>query len=139
MTARSHAAQIAALPWRRRNGGIEILLVTSRETHRWVIPKGWPMDHLIASNAAKQEAWEEAGVRGCVRRAALGCYRYRKRTAKGTARPCQVTVYALQVQRELRAWPEREERQRCWFPAELAADLVAEAELRDLILSFIRR
>ena len=60
--------QVAALCWRMGQGGaVEILLVTSRDTGRWVIPKGWPMDGKSASAAAAREAWEEAGVKGTVR------------------------------------------------------------------------
>ncbi len=128
--------QIAALPWRKGADGVEILLVTSRETKRWVIPKGWPMDHLVASNAAKQEAYEEAGIAGCIRRAAIGHYTYDKRAGDGSSRACVVTVYPFRVLQEHKAWPEDGERQRRWFSANDAAAKVKEAGLRAIILTF---
>lgn len=134
--ARAAAQQVGALPWRRKGGGIEILLVTSRETKRWVIPKGWPMAHLIASNAAKREAYEEAGIDGRIQRQAIGRYAYDKRASNGSNQPCIVTVYAFRVLREHRSWPEKAERKRCWFKFEDAADRVNEPGLRALIRSF---
>ena len=136
MMAKAAARQVGALPWRKKAGGIEILLVTSRETKRWVIPKGWPMAHLIASNAAKREAYEEAGIDGRVQRKAIGRYTYDKRARDGSSQPCIVTVYAFRVLREHRTWPEKAERKRCWFKFEDAAELVNEADLRALIRSF---
>ena len=134
--AKAHAAQVAALPWRKGRQGIEILLVTSRETQRWVIPKGWPMAHLLGSSAAKQEAYEEAGVGGRIRRKAIGHYAYEKRVPDGTSMPCIVTVYALGVEREHDTWPEQAERKRCWFRLAEAAQKVDEAQLRAIILAF---
>jgi 8-oxo-dGTP pyrophosphatase MutT (NUDIX family) len=131
----SPAQQVAALPWRRRKGNIEILLVTSRETKRWVIPKGWQMPNLIDSNAAKREAYEEAGIDGRVRRNPIGRYTYVKRTA-GARRRCHVTVYALLVQVEHRKWPERKERKRLWYSVANAARKVREPKLRAILRSF---
>lgn len=128
--------QVGALPWRRKAGSIEILLITSRETKRWVIPKGWPMAHLIASNAAKREAYEEAGIDGCIQRQAIGRYAYDKRIRNGSNQPCIVTVYALRVLRAHRTWPEKAERKRCWFKLTDAAEMVNEPDLRALIRSF---
>ena len=83
--------QVAALCWRRRKGTVEVLLVTSRETRRWVIPKGWPMDGLADYNAARREAFEEAGVEGHMRREPLGTFFYEKRGKKEVL-PVTVTV-----------------------------------------------
>jgi 8-oxo-dGTP pyrophosphatase MutT (NUDIX family) len=134
--ARPRADQVAALPWRKRRGSIEILLITSRETRRWVIPKGWPMANLLASNAAKREAYEEAGIDGRVRRKAIGRYTYIKRVANRSRQTCIVAVYALNVARVYGAWPERKQRRRFWFAAEVAAGKVREAELRSVIRAF---
>jgi 8-oxo-dGTP pyrophosphatase MutT (NUDIX family) len=127
-------AQIAALPIRRRGGAAEVLLITSRETKRWVIPKGWPMKGLKDFNAAKVEAYEEAGVRGHVTRKALGKFRYNKILKSGEARPTVVTVYLLRVQTMLSRWPEKSERSRKWFSVEEAAQRVAEPDLKKLLL-----
>ena len=61
--------QFGALCFRRsktQKAGVELLLVSSRDTGRWIIPKGWPMDRETPAAAAAMEAWEEAGVRGRV-------------------------------------------------------------------------
>lgn len=112
-----------------------ILLVTSRDTGRWVIPKGWPMRHLVDSNAAKREALEEAGVLGCIRRDPVGHFTYAKRMGN-ISRACRVAVYGLHVQRELQDWPERHQRRRQWFDRVEAASLVQEPELVSLIMDF---
>jgi 8-oxo-dGTP pyrophosphatase MutT (NUDIX family) len=125
--------QIAALPWRRKKGGLEVLLVTSRETKRWVIPKGWPMDHLVDSNAARREAYEEAGVEGHVTRDAMGAFDYVKILRDGSAQPCRVKVYALEVTELLRRWPEKNERKRQWFSVDDAAWNVDEPGLKEII------
>ena len=62
---REPRAQFAALPWRRRaDAGIEVLLITSRETRRWVIPKGWPIKGKSSAKSAAREAFEEADQKG---------------------------------------------------------------------------
>jgi 8-oxo-dGTP pyrophosphatase MutT (NUDIX family) len=92
--------------------------------------------HLIAWNAAKREAFEEAGIAGRVRRRAVGRYTYDKRAGDGSRQGCLVTVYALQVVLEHRAWPERRERTRGWFDAGAAARMVREPQSRALIRAF---
>lgn len=131
------AAQYAALPY-RRTAGLEILLVTSRETRRWVIPKGWPMKGKKPYAAAAREALEEAGVTGRVDKASLGAYPYVKWLSNRTPAPCQVRVFALEVLEERTHWHEMEQRERRWFGAEEAAAAVDEPELAELILEFAR-
>ncbi len=114
---------------------MEVLLVTSRETRRWVIPKGWPMDHLIDSNAAKMEAFEEAGVDGHVKREAVGTYDYEKRLITGDMVACRVSVFALQVTEEHKKWPEKRERKRQWFKPHEAAWEVDEPGLKEILRS----
>jgi 8-oxo-dGTP pyrophosphatase MutT (NUDIX family) len=135
MVARNR--QVAALPWRRGAAGIEILLVTTRTTHRWVIPKGWPMEGKADWDAAAIEAYEEAGVRGAVSRSTCGNYNYVKLSDKGKARTLAVTVYALRVDRELSDWPEREERERRWMSCADAAALTGEPDLAPLLRDFV--
>jgi 8-oxo-dGTP pyrophosphatase MutT (NUDIX family) len=134
--AKGGSRQIAALPFRRNKTAVEILLITSRETKRWVIPKGWPMAGLKDYNAARREAFEEAGVGGHMTRKRVGAFRYRKVHPTNGERNLRVDVYALDVKTTLRSWPEKSERKRQWFPAEVAAALVHEKELRTLILMF---
>lgn len=115
---------------------MRILLVTSRESGRWVIPKGNPTPGVPAHQAAEQEAVEEAGVLGLVCPAPLGSYRYRKRRRNGAALMIDVDVFPLSVSSELSAWKEQSQRERRWFSLPEAADAVDEADLRDLIRSF---
>ena len=125
--------QYAVLPWRRA-GELEILLITSRETKRWVIPKGWPMpDHSEAESAA-QEAYEEAGIRGRMAEQPMGHYGYNKRMRGGGKRRFRVDVFPLEVIEILDLWPEAHERRRQWVSPQEAAGLVHEPELAALIL-----
>jgi 8-oxo-dGTP pyrophosphatase MutT (NUDIX family) len=109
------------------------LLITSRDTGRWVIPKGWPIDGLTAAGSAAREAWEEAGVEGIIAEAGLGLFTYDKLLTASKALPCQVEVFALRVARLRDKFPERSERRRKWFAAEKAARKVAEPGLRHLL------
>lgn len=131
---RGGSVQYAALPWRRRPGGeIEILLVTSRVTGRWIIPKGWPADGLPPHLSAAKEAYEEAGVRGEAQPESLGVFRHRKSIS---GRLLTVNVYPLEVREELDRWPERFQRQRRWFTLPDTAHAVAERSLRRIIRAF---
>jgi 8-oxo-dGTP pyrophosphatase MutT (NUDIX family) len=130
--------QFAALPWRKRADGVEILLITSRETKRWVIPKGWPIKRLTGPMTAAQEAWEEAGVRGAAGHTKLGAYHYDKRLRTGRLQHVRVTVYPLEVKDVADAWPEQAERERFWTSPAEAARLVAEPELSALLARFKR-
>ena len=132
-----HDHQVAALPWRRGAEGVEILLVTTRTTKRWVIPKGWPMDGKADHEAAAIEAYEEAGVRGHISAAVCGQYGYLKMSEKGRAKQLMVTVYPLQVEMELAGWPERHERERRWMSCTEACELAGEPGLVPLLKSFV--
>lgn len=133
MAARTGSTQYAALPYRIGRNGLEILLITSRDSGRWIIPKGWPIAGLTSSQSAAREAWEEAGVGGNVAADGLGRFGYDKRLADDTTRYCDVEVFALEVTEERDTWPEQHERQREWFGAEEARKRVSEAEVRPLI------
>jgi 8-oxo-dGTP pyrophosphatase MutT (NUDIX family) len=127
-------SQCGALCWRMHRRRVEVLLITSRDTRRWVIPKGWPMEGMTAAEAAQTEAWEEAGAKGEVASHPIGLFTYDKQRGPKTPLPCVVSVYALRVQGLAEKFPERHERRRKWFPAAKAAQKVAEAELRALLL-----
>jgi len=135
MTADAEALQYAALPWRRK-GKLEILLITSRETKRWVIPKGWPIEGLSPELSAAREAFEEAGIEGHVATQAIGHYHYLKRRKDGTTHVVNVAVFPLEVKRQHDEWPERTQRVTQWFPAERAAELVLETSLAELLRRF---
>jgi len=129
-------AQVAALCWRNREGGLRILLVTSRDTGRWVLPKGWPIEGLTASEAAAREAWEEAGVEGKVRKKPLGRFAYHKHLGPEKAVPCVVDVFALKVKSLADTFPEADQRKRKWFAPDEAAARVDEPDLKALLRGF---
>ncbi len=128
--------QVAALPWRKTDNGVEILLVTTRTTKRWVIPKGWPMKERADHDAAAQEAFEEAGVRGQISTLPLGRFGYIKILESGKPRHVTASVYDLHVQQVLDTWPEQHERQRRWAPRQDALDLIGEPELLRMVVAF---
>jgi 8-oxo-dGTP pyrophosphatase MutT (NUDIX family) len=126
------------LPYRLAPG-LEILLVTSRETGRWIIPKGWPIRSKSRRRVAALEALEEAGVEGRVAREPLGEFDYFKVLRSGESRPCRVTVFALEVASQREAWREQAERVTQWFDGDAAAAAVQEPGLRQIIRDFASR
>ncbi len=138
-TAEAHR-QYGAVCWRLREGQLEVLLITSRDTGRWVIPKGWPIKGKTPAESAAQEAFEEAGVRGTLSPASLGIYGYDKALCrdKGAERhiACAVGVFALRVDSLAEDFPEQRQRRRKWFAAEKAGRKVHEPELCTLLTQF---
>ena len=128
--------QVAALPWRRGADGIEIMLVTSRETRRWVTPKGGRMAGLSDAQSAAQEALEEAGIEGVIGDAPLGTFRYLKILKRRAPRWCVVAVHALEVRIEHETWHEQAERERVWISRDEAVRRVDEPDLKALIAAF---
>ena len=132
--------QIAALPYRPTSKAIDapvsVLLVTSRQTRRWVLPKGNPVQGLSLHDSAAHEALEEAGVRGAVCPAPIGSYRYRKRRKTGASILVDVDVFPIAVTHELEEWAEDDERERRWFSLRDAANLVQEPDLQDVLRNF---
>ena len=128
--------QVAALPYRKTLvGEIEILLITSRETGRFIIPKGWPMKRFSDPEAAAREAYEEAGVTGKVKRKPIGAYSYWKRFVR-SFELLAVEVYALEVREQRGEWPEKGSRRLGWLKQKDAATLVDEPGLASLIERF---
>lgn len=127
--------QFAALCYREVKGKLQICLVTSRGTGRWIPPKGWPVDNLTPAEAAAAEAYEEAGLVGKVLPVCIGVYSYIKPLDE-TLTPCMAMVYPLKVKRTLSDWPEKAERRRRWFSRKKAAARVVEPELQRIIESF---
>ncbi|MBV8459003.1 MAG: NUDIX hydrolase [Acetobacteraceae bacterium] len=129
-----HGRQFAALPYARQDGETVVMLVTSRETGRWVLPKGWAEKHLNGPRQAAKEAFEEAGVLGDIQRTSVGSYNYLKQLPNNRRLECEVTVFPLHVHKLLSDWPERKQRERRWFTLSQAAETVAEPELITLLL-----
>lgn len=109
------------------------MLVTSRETKRWVVPKGWPIPGAKPHASAAREALEEAGVRGNADADAIGAYHYDKRLKNGTHARCKVQVFPLEVKSQRKRWREKGERKARWFTALKAAEAVQEPGLRRLL------
>jgi 8-oxo-dGTP pyrophosphatase MutT (NUDIX family) len=126
--------QFAALPYRQLPDSIfEVMLITSRDTGRWVIPKGWPSEREAAWDCAAREAHEEAGLVGEIQKRPIGSYHYKKLLDNGLPVWCTVEVFALAVTERLESWPEQGERVGRWFSLADAANAVDERELGDLI------
>jgi 8-oxo-dGTP pyrophosphatase MutT (NUDIX family) len=130
---RDATLQIAAMPLRLEKGVVKVLMITSRDTGRWIVPKGWTMEKTAPWDAAAIEALEEAGAVGRIARESCGTYRYDKVLADGKTVPVEVDVYPMIVDKLKRRWKERDERRRRWFSAASAAKRVDEPELAQIL------
>lgn len=132
--------QYAALCYRlaksKKKKTVEVLLITSRDTGRWVTPKGWPMANKAPHEVAEREAYEEAGIKGKISDKPLGNFHYLKRLDDGSAVPCVVELFPLLVRKAKTRFPERDERVRKWTTPEEAAELVDESGLKILLIGF---
>jgi len=139
--ARAVRVQYGALPYRlAETNSLEILLVTTRQTRRWIIPKGWPIKGLKPSQSAAREAYEEAGVRGKVGAKSIGVFCWEKRMEEGVGvTPCEVRVFPMLVKRHFDLWPEAHEREARWFDARAAVAVVKIDGLRELIETFLKK
>ncbi|MCI2395353.1 NUDIX hydrolase [Aliiroseovarius sediminis] len=134
---RPNRVQVAALCYRGKGDDKEVLLITSRGTGRWILPKGWPMDGMDAAEAAREEAWEEAGVaEGQLNRAPIGAFASEKEMDHGGIAQCTTSVFPLKVVKLVDDFPEAGERKRTWVTADQAAEMVREKELQDLLRKF---
>jgi 8-oxo-dGTP pyrophosphatase MutT (NUDIX family) len=127
--------QAGVIAYRIRRGEIQVLLLTSRDTGRWIIPKGNIKSGITPSQAAAQEAFEEAGVKGTiVSSTPLGMYTYFKQLRSGEVRAAAVEVFLLQVKKQLKKWPEKGERKLAWVSAKKAVGLIEEPGVVPLLL-----
>jgi len=127
--------QFGALCWREHLGKLEVLMITSRTSKRWIIPKGWPMNGATAAEAAATEAWEEAGVVGKPSDQCAGIYTYHKDLG-GKSVPVVVAVFPVRVKKLKKTYPEAGLRKLRWMKPSKAAGLVAEPELRGILKAF---
>lgn len=128
--------QIAALPMRwDEDGKLKVMMVTSRGTGRWIVPKGWEMDNTKPWKAASIEAMEEAGIKGRISRDVIGTFKYDKVLDNGRKLPCVVRVYPMIVETLKKDWKERKQRRRKWFSPKAAARRVNEKQLAKLLRS----
>ena len=129
--------QVAALCYRGKGAEKEVLLITSRGTGRWILPKGWPMDGKNSAEAAAQEAWEEAGVvNGKPKQDPIGAFTYDKELDNGAMARCSTKVFSLRVNEMADEFPEACERTRAWVAPDQAAKMVNEPGLKKLLRSF---
>ncbi|WP_016949430.1 NUDIX hydrolase [Anabaena sp. PCC 7108] len=117
--------QSGVIPYRVRDGKVEILLITTRKGQSWVIPKGGVCKGMSPYDSAAKEAWEEAGVVGQVNNEKIGAYEYRKR-----GNIYRVNLFLLPVETVLEDWPEAMQRERMWLDIKQAATLVKETSLK---------
>jgi len=132
----SSRKQYAALPFICMADRVEVCLITSRATGRWIIPKGWPQQGLSPHELAAQEAYEEAGLKGKTGTQSIGSFHYLKRLQDGSDIQCNVGVNPMQVDYQAIDWPERTQRTCMWVKLKKAAKLVAEPELSNLLRHF---
>jgi 8-oxo-dGTP pyrophosphatase MutT (NUDIX family) len=127
--------QFAALPFQYGGDGRpRVMLLTSRETRRWVIPKGWPMPGRKPSEVAAQEALGEAGLVGrIVGKRPIGSYHYEKQLSPQNGVLCEVMVFLFLVERQLDSWPEKAQRETRWFDPLDACASVDEGGLAEIL------
>jgi len=136
MLRRPKRLQVAALCHKGEGRERRYLLITSRETKRWIIPKGWPVRGLKSNESALQEAWEEAGVKGRAdSELPTGTYTYQKTENSGWSFPVETLVFSVAVDDLADTFPEVNERSRKWVTAEAAAGMVAETDLQQIFCS----
>ena len=128
--------QVAALPWRKTDDGVEVMLITSRDTGRWVLPKGWPEEDEPLYEAAAREAVEEARISGDIAQKTAGSYFYNKVHSSGAESPCEVQVFPLEVKEVAAKWREKGQRKRKWVKPREATRMVNEPDLVKLIERF---
>ena len=133
--------QYGAVCFRYINGteSVEILVISSRDTGRWIVPKGWPMKKKKPYQAAEIEAWEEAGVKGIVRKTPIGRYTYLKFLDDGDIAPTIVDLFQIEVTDQKNTFKEKGQRQMAWVTPDEAARRVRELELKSLLVDFVPR
>jgi 8-oxo-dGTP pyrophosphatase MutT (NUDIX family) len=128
--------QYGALPYRfTQIAALEILVVTTRQSRRWIVPKGWPIKRLTPSKSAAREAFEEAGVRGKIGARPIGNFRYKN----GAEADYEVKIFPLLVRRQSATWPEHGQRVVQWVAPDKAISLIREPELKSLVAAFAKR
>lgn len=129
--------QFGAVCYRIVNGKVQILLITSRRSRLWIVPKGWPMDGKTPAQSAAIEAWEEAGAIGKASDACVGLYSYTKKAVKGEDLPVVVSLFAFHVKRTAKKFPEKGQRKRKWVSRKKASNMVADPELGKILRGFV--
>ena len=120
--------QSAIIPYRIMDGEIQVLLITTRNKGKWIVPKGGIEKDLDSHESAEQEALEEAGVEGQVSPVSIGCYRH-----GNSDKDPIVEVFLMRVERERETWEEDGERTRRWVTLDEAYQHVDEDGLKSIL------
>lgn len=129
--------QVAALCYKQSDAGKQVLLITSRDTKRWILPKGWPIDGKDGPGSALQEAWEEAGVEQAeIDPVSIGSFEYQKGLGHGMQSQVRTQVYQACVTKMVDKFPESHERKRKWVTPKEAANMVNEPQLAAILAAF---
>ena len=123
-----HFDQSGVIPYRKKNGRTEVLLVTSITRKNWIVPKGFIEYHLTPFQSAKKEAFEEAGVRGSNSTRILGSYTVRKNGSELLTK-----IYSMKVTRVFKDYPEKNLRKRKGFSIADAVKKVSVPEIAKMI------
>ena len=123
-------SQSAVIPYRKKSGKLEVLLITSMKKKKWIIPKGYVEFNMSAFESAKKEAYEEAGIIGTNETVELGNYKKQK-----SAGMTKIKVFTMEVTEELEEYPEKKMRERKWFDPKEAAEKISMPEVGEMILS----
>ena len=129
-------SQFAGLCYQYQNEKLRILLITSRRTRRWIVPKGWLKNNHTPAQSAAREAWEEAGVIGKAIETCVGLFAYRKTISEDDSLPCVAMIYPVKVNRLAKKYPEAGQRKRKWVSRKEAARMVDEPELARILRDF---
>ena len=120
--------QSGVIPYRKNNGVLEILLITSIKKKKWIIPKGYIEFNLSPFESAKKEAFEEAGIIGSNETIELGMVELKKGIGV-----THMKIFSMEVIKMLDDYPEKELRKRKWFSAEEASSKVTIPDIPKLI------
>jgi phosphohistidine phosphatase len=129
----SYYKQSAVLPIKKDEGEYYILLITSKNQNKWVIPKGIVEENMTARESAEKEAIEEAGILGKTSKKSIGSYEYEKWGGK-----CMVEVFPCKVKTEAEEWDEMHFRKRKWFPLDKALKKLKNEQLEILIKKYFK-
>lgn len=121
--------QSGVIPFRKMNGQMEILLITSIKKKKWIVPKGYVEYNLSPFESAKKEAYEEAGILGANETLELGSFKFEK-----PAGSCLMKIYSMEVTKILDEYPEKDKRKRKWFPLKDAAATIQIPQISPMIL-----
>lgn len=137
LTPSGRLQQVAALVYRLHLDDLQFLVITSRGTGRWIIPKGWPQIGRTLAETAACEAYEEAGIRGEISQSPIGSFDYCKSDLPPERiNQFSVAVYALRYVSQEKTWPERDQRICEWVSPDVAAQRVDEADLKQILRTF---